>query len=56
VLVVVVGEDWKVGSAADERIGPLAVELVGVMPLTTAARGSGKYAVGEISPVRCRCG
>jgi hypothetical protein len=43
-------------SAADERIGPVAVELVGVMPLTTAERGSEKYAVGEISPECCRCG
>jgi hypothetical protein len=41
-VVVVVGEDAAWGSAADERIGPLAVELVGVMPLTTAARGSRK--------------
>lgn len=55
-LVVVVGGGMAKMRAADERIGPLAVELVGVMPLTTAARGSGKYAVGEISPVRCRCG
>jgi hypothetical protein len=45
----------KMRSAADERIGPLAVELVGVMPLTTGSKRVGD-AVGEISPVRCRCG
>ena len=41
----------KKTGAADEPIGPVAVELIGVMPLTTAARGSEKYAVGEILPV-----
>jgi len=53
------GGGWLVKAwqgAADERIGPFAVELIGVMPLTTAARGSAQYAVGEISPVSCRCG
>jgi len=37
--VAVVGEGE---GAADEPIGPVAVELIGVMPLTTAARGSEK--------------
>ena len=41
-MVVVVGESEVKEGAADERIGPFAVELIGVMPLTTAARGSGK--------------
>jgi len=55
-MVVVVGESEVKEGAADERIGPFAVELIGVMPLTTAARGLAQYAVGEISPVSCRCG
>ena len=46
--VVVFGESKR---CRREPIGPVAVELIGVMPLTTAARGSEKYAVGEILPV-----
>jgi len=37
--------------------GPVAVEPVGVMPLTVGSkRVREKHAVGEILPVRCRCG
>ena len=55
-MVVVVDSVDVDSGAADEPIGPVAVELIGVMPLTTAARWSEKYAVGEILPVRCRLG
>jgi len=41
-MVVVVESTSTESGAADERIGPVAVELIGVMPLTTAARGSEK--------------